>query len=154
MAFFWIGKGAKFVTHMTKARIKKEKKPKIFPFPASATRYSTIFLFKDYFLILTLNASFQYLYGSVHSRFSISVPLTHHPNALPLTHHFSIYMAQFIVGSAFLCISDIMFCPDRGRKQLCLSERAGFIALSSTGKSLRDIADALEISKSVVAYWH
>ena len=46
-----------------------------------------------------------------------------------------------------------MFRPDRDRKHLCHSERAGIIALSSTGKSLREIADALEISKSAVAYW-
>jgi transposase len=45
-----------------------------------------------------------------------------------------------------------MFRPDRGRKHLCHSERAGIIALS-TGKSLREIADVLEISKSAVAYW-
>jgi transposase len=46
-----------------------------------------------------------------------------------------------------------MFRPDRGRKHLSVSERAGIIALSSVGKPLRQIADALEVSKSVVHYW-
>ncbi len=40
-----------------------------------------------------------------------------------------------------------MFRPDRGRKHLSVSERDGIIALSSVGKPLRQIADAL-VSKS------
>ncbi len=50
-------------------------------------------------------------------------------------------------------IIGIMFRPDRGRKHLSVSERAGIISLSSAGKSVRQIADALEVSKSAVAYW-
>ena len=46
-----------------------------------------------------------------------------------------------------------MFRPDRSRKHLSVSERAGIIALSSVEKSLRQIADALEVSKSAVDYW-
>jgi IS30 family transposase len=46
-----------------------------------------------------------------------------------------------------------MFRPDRGRKHLCLSKRAGIISISSAGKSLKHIADELEVSKSAVAYW-
>jgi hypothetical protein len=59
----------------------------------------------------------------------------------------------FIISEVFLDISGIMFRPDRGRKHLSVSERAGIIALSSVGKSLRQIADALEVSKSAVDYW-
>jgi transposase len=46
-----------------------------------------------------------------------------------------------------------MFRPDRVRKRLIVSERAGIITLSSVVKSLRQIADALEVSKSAVEYW-
>jgi hypothetical protein len=59
----------------------------------------------------------------------------------------------FIISEVFLGISGIMFRPDRGRKHLSVSERAGIIALSSVGKPLRQIADALEVSKSAVHYW-
>jgi transposase len=45
-----------------------------------------------------------------------------------------------------------MFRHDWGRKNLSVSERAGIIALS-VGKSLRQIADALEVSKTAIDYW-
>jgi hypothetical protein len=100
----------------------EKKEKKISLFPTGAPRYSTTLLLGRIFLFL------------------------------PLTHHFSIYLVQFKVGSAFLVIYEIMFRPNHGRKHLCHSERAGIIALSSTGKSPREIADAQEISKSAVAY--